>query len=294
MVPKLSYIQFFDEYYNLRKNLQFRPEFIFNIDETMVDIITNPQKVILFKDDPNPVVTEPKKLEHMTLLLSLPCDGDPLRPLVILPLKTIPHLNERIEAYYDISGQPTGWMTGNILKFWIENQFLSQISKRRQICGQECPILVILDNHSSRASIDIKKMREEHGIHFLFIPPHTSHVIQPLDKCPNFMYKKLLNAAYEPHPNDCTNIRRNRVLLASIPALQTALSPAYRNSGWRGTGLYPFDPERILEGQLIGKEVNDETSIVSNARKRKMTRFQERDKEKGEEVIVRVFTFNEG
>lgn len=293
MVPRSSYIQFFNEYQNFRKNLEFLPEFIFNIDETMVDIITNPKKVILFKNDPNPVITEPKKLEHMTLLLSLPCDGEPLRPLVILPLKTLPHLNDRIEEFYDISGQPHGWITGDILKYWLENQFLRQISQRRQKYGQQCPVLVILDNHSSRGSINIQKMRDDHGIHFLFIPPHTSHVIQPLDKCPNYMYKKLLDHAYQPNPADCANIRRNRVLLASIPALQTALSPAYRDSGWRATGIYPFNPERILEGSLVAKDVNDERPILPTEKKRKKTWFQEGDKDKGEEVTVRVFTLNE-
>jgi hypothetical protein len=55
------------------------------------------QKVILFKDDLDPVVTEAKKLEHITLLLSLPAAGDPMRPLVILPLLTVPHLNEHVK-----------------------------------------------------------------------------------------------------------------------------------------------------------------------------------------------------
>jgi hypothetical protein len=108
MVPRDLYNQFFQSYQKLRKEHNFLPEFIINIDETMVDVITNPQKVILFKDDLDPVVTEAKKLEHITLLLSLPAAGDPMRPLVILPLLTVPHLNEHVKQYYDFSGQPTG------------------------------------------------------------------------------------------------------------------------------------------------------------------------------------------
>jgi hypothetical protein len=144
----------------------------------MVDVITNPQKVILFKDDLDPLVTEAKKLEHITLLLSLPAAGDPMRPLVILPLLTVPHLNEHVKQYYDFSGQPTGWITGPILKVWFENQFIRQISERRAKYGQNCPVLVILDNHSSRNSIDIDMIWREHEIKFLFIPSHTSHVGQ--------------------------------------------------------------------------------------------------------------------
>jgi hypothetical protein len=280
MVPRLSYIQFFDAYQELRDTYNFLPEFIINIDETMVDVITNPQKVILFKDDLNPVVTEPKKLEHMTLLLSLPAAGDSMRPLVILPLITVPHLNDEVKCYYDFSGQPSGWITGEILKTWIENQFMRQINERRAKYGQNCPVLVILDNHSSRKSIDQEMMWREHTVKFLFIPPHTSHVIQPLDKCPNLMYKKLLSRSYEPHSDDSTNVRRNRVLLASIEALQTSLSPHYRSSGWRATGLFPMNRERILEGEFIPKDINDEKPILTNPKKRKIIKLQEGNKKK--------------
>ena len=72
-----------------------------------------------------------------------------MRPLVILSLLTVPNLNEYVKQYYDFSGQPTGWITGPILKVWIENQFIRQISERRAKHGQNCPVLVILENHSS-------------------------------------------------------------------------------------------------------------------------------------------------
>ena len=105
----------------------------------MIDVITNPQKVIIFKDDQHSVATEEKKSEHITLLLSLPVVGDPLRPLTILPLKTMPDLNEDNPKYFDITEQPTGWITGPILKYWVENNFLSQISERRAVFGHDCP-----------------------------------------------------------------------------------------------------------------------------------------------------------
>ena len=146
-------------------------------------------KAILYKNDPNPVTTEPTKLEYMTLLLSLPVDGDMIKPLVILPLKTLPLLNQRIHDIYNISGSDSGWITGEILENWIENSFLNEINLRREKCDFRHPVLTVLDNHSSRRSINHEKMWQDHQIKFLFIPPHTSHVIQPLDLYPNVMYK---------------------------------------------------------------------------------------------------------
>ena len=99
------------------------------------------------------------------------------------------------------------------------------------------------------------------------------------------MYKRLLNSTYE----DSTNIRRNRVLLASIPALQTTMSPAYQFSAWRGTGLYPFHPERILESSLVSNDLSDDKDILPGNKKRKMTWFHEGDSEKGEVVRVHIF-----
>lgn len=116
MVPKSKYIQFFNEFQNLRKNHNFPPEFIFNLDETMINVIFYPSKAIVFKDDPDPVSIEPKKLEHMTLLLNLPAEGDFIKPLVILPLKALPLLNSRIHDFNDISGNSSGWIAGEILK----------------------------------------------------------------------------------------------------------------------------------------------------------------------------------
>jgi hypothetical protein len=293
MVTRDLYINFFEAYENIRKEHNFLPEFIFNIDETMVDLLSNPQKIILFKDDLDPVIAEAKKMEHITLLLTLPVDGDPIRPLVILPLINLPLLNPKIKNYFDLSGQQSGWITGDILQFWLENQFLNQITQRRARLGQNSPVLVILDNHSSRSKINQEKMWLQHQIKFLFIPPHTSHVVQPLDKCPNLMYKKLLGKAYIPHPDDCANIRRNRVLLASIPTLQTALSAAYRDSGWRATGLYPFHPERILDGPLVARTINDDKPILEETPKKKRIRFQEGNKKKGETVKTVVLTLAE-
>jgi hypothetical protein len=113
----------------------------------------------------------------MTLLLDLPVDGDMIKPLAILPLKNLPLLNPRIHDFYNISGSNSGLITGEILKNWIETSFLNEINLRREKCGSRHPVLITLDNHSSRRSINHEKMWQDHQINFLFILPHPSHVI---------------------------------------------------------------------------------------------------------------------
>ncbi|GBM45752.1 hypothetical protein AVEN_23196-1 [Araneus ventricosus] len=44
-------------------------------------------------------------------------------------------------------------------------------------------VLLIADNHTSHCSLPAVSSCRENHITFLTLPPHTSHVLQPLDKC---------------------------------------------------------------------------------------------------------------
>ena len=148
-----------------------------------------------------------------------------------------------------------------------------EINLRRQKCGYRHLVLIILGNHSSTGSIDQEKLWTDHEIKFLFISLIFLYEIQPLDQCPNVMYKRLLQKDYHQHDEDRAYERRNRVLLAWISSLQTALSPGYRNAGWKDTGLYPFNPEQILEDSLVAKDIDDNIPVFPEAKRLKRINF---------------------
>ena len=50
-------------------------------------------------------------------------------------------------------------------------------------CSVGQPVLLLLDNHESHASIEAITFAKENGIIMLTFPPHTSHKLQPLDRC---------------------------------------------------------------------------------------------------------------
>ena len=293
MVPENVYVEFFQEYQKLREEHNFIPELIFNIDETMVNLQRSKSKVVVFKNLPKVVVGDDSKLEHLTLLLSIPAKGDAMKPHLIVPRLTMPPLTDEILEYYDITGTSSGWIDGDILKQWIENQFLSQIYNIRLTKGLNQPALVILDNHTSRLSIDTTTMWDVYKIKFLFIPPHTSHVIQPLDLCPNGTYKGLLPKNFKPKKGEYINLRRNGVLSGSITALKTALSAHYVQSGWRRSGLFPFNPEMILKSGLVVKTLEDDQSLKTKQKTRIGVPFNGGIATNGELVVVRIFLVNE-
>ena len=89
-----------------------------------------------------------------------------MKPLAILPRITHSDYPEDIEINYDITGNESGWMTGDILKNWVENQFVQEILQVHNFTQSDEPVLVLLDNHSSRSCIDFEFMWNQYKIFF--------------------------------------------------------------------------------------------------------------------------------
>ena len=71
----------------------------------------------------------------------------------------------------------SGWSNAeNFLEFL--KHFIYHIK-----CSVDQPVLLLLDNHESHASIEAITFAKENGIIMLTFPPHTSHKLQPLDRC---------------------------------------------------------------------------------------------------------------
>jgi hypothetical protein len=104
-------IEWFDRYSWLLSVHYQDPRFIFNIDETMLQVGENRENVFVMKDEPDPVVAEAAKLDHITLLLGIPARGDALEPLVILPRLTMPPLPADILD---------GWISYLRDTFWLD------------------------------------------------------------------------------------------------------------------------------------------------------------------------------
>lgn len=228
----------------------------------------NDEKVLVFNDEPNPIAAEATKLEHLTLLLGIPMIGNRLKPLLILPRLTMPDLDPKILSFYDFAGTNSGWINGEILKFWCENQLVDQIHQRRQEYQYNGRCLIILDNHSSRDSINDEYMSTTYGIDFLRLPAHSSASMQPLDRCPNGELKKLFRKNYIPVSTDDSTSRRNRILLAASISIDTALSAHYSSIGWRDAGLYPFDVERVIMKPEIIFDVPEDNNQPQHKRSR--------------------------
>jgi hypothetical protein len=86
----------------------------------------------------------------------------------------------------------------------------------------------------------------------LILPPHTSHLLQPLDVAIFGPLKKPLTAALA-HPNQAQLIRIQKVewMDAYIQARSETCIPNNVGSSWRGAGLFPLHSQRALRTMAL-------------------------------------------
>ena len=69
----------------------------------------------------------------------------------------------------------TGWMDSELFDLWFCHHFLAYAPPTR-------PALLLLDGHSSHYNLMTIKKAAEEDIVIFCLPPHFSHITQPLDK----------------------------------------------------------------------------------------------------------------
>ena len=68
-----------------------------------------------------------------------------------------------------------GWIDSELFNLWFSHHFLAHAPPAR-------PLLLLLDGHSSHYNPTTINTAAEEGVVVFCLPPHTSHITQPLDK----------------------------------------------------------------------------------------------------------------
>lgn len=125
--------------------------------------------------------------------------------------------------------------------------------------SEDSPVLVVFDNHDSHINIDLINMARENNVTLLTLPPHCSHKLQPLDVAVYGPFKNYFNAAAESlmlrQPGKPIQIYDLPEL--SKEAIEKAFTPSNIISGFKCTGIYPFNENTFTEDDFLCAYVTD-------------------------------------
>lgn len=77
-----------------------------------------------------------------------------------------------------LSVQKNGWMDSEIFLAWFTEKFLPFTSDRR---SAKTPVILILDNFSGHVHPATLRVARENNVIMVGLPPHSTHITQPLD-----------------------------------------------------------------------------------------------------------------
>ena len=110
------------------------------------------------------------------------------------------------------------------------------------------PRLLLFDGHDSHKTERFITIAEEHNIILCAFPPHTTHLLQPLDvkvfqQCKHFHQK-----AIDQSVRSFDFKYKLRTFLSDLPAIRRqALTARTIQSGWREAGLWPYKPALVID-----------------------------------------------
>jgi hypothetical protein len=107
--------------------------------------------------------------------------------------------------------------------------------------------MLVLDRHESHISVDFKNFCKEHNIILICLPPHSSHLTQPLDV--GFFgplkkaYGKEIRKFIQTHVNYITKVE---FFLAFYTAYNATITKENVAGGFRGAGFILFNPQAVI------------------------------------------------
>jgi hypothetical protein len=135
----------------------------------------------------------------------------------------------------------SGWMNEDLFYKWLEF-FTHSIPPSR-------PAVLIVDNHESRFSLRIIQYCIDNQITILLLPPNATHLMQVGDVSIHAPFKKELReqAGIFLHNHPRATISKYHYAQIIAPAYTKAFSPTNITSGYRATGILPYNPEQVKQ-----------------------------------------------
>jgi hypothetical protein len=141
-----------------------------------------------------------------------------------------------------IAVSENGWTTNALGLEWLKH---FNVHTKRRTVGSYC--LLIIDGHKSHDSLKFQHYCKENKIITLCVPPHSSHLLQPLDVgCFSPLKKAYRRQAENLMRNRIDYITKLEFLPCFIDAFKDAITKSNIQGAFRGAGLVPLDAEAVI------------------------------------------------
>ena len=173
-------------------------------------------------------------------------DGDSIPPLIIFKGENVSESwipKKELPQGWHVSCNSKGWTSNEHGVEWLKKCF--EPATRDKADGQFR--LLICDGHDSHISSEFIRHCISNRIVLLLLPPHCSHLMQPLDVGIFFPLKQAIGAFVDRIiQTGIGRLQKIEWFNCFIKARDKAITKANIEGGWRGAGIYPMNPLKVL------------------------------------------------
>ena len=224
-------------------NLKEKPQHMYNIDEKDISENHNPPKVVGDKHV-TPVSVTSGMSGTVTVLGSGNALGTAIPPYFVFVGKRMrSELLEGATPGASRTVRETGWSNSTVFRKYLEEHFMKYVQGR----DPSEPLLLLYDSHKSHVSLGLIDWAKELNLILFVLPPHTSHILQPLDVGCFGPFQKIydnLKAKFM-RENSSSSIPKYSVCNLGCKAYMLSLTPTNLCSSFRKCGIYLFDPSAV-------------------------------------------------
>jgi len=236
---------------NVKAKYGIADEDVYNFDETgfQMGVISTAKVVTGSERRGKPLVKQPGNREWVTVIETISANGSSLDPLIIFAGKVhqtswFRELQAAEHRRWRVAVSSNGWTNDEIGLMWLKEIF--DEGTKRYTQGKYR--LLILDGHHSHNTPEFNDYCKENDIIALYMPPHASHLLQPLDiACYSPLKRAYGRQVEELMRLGQHHIDKSEFLERYIPARRQAISESNIMAAFRASGLVPFDPSAVLD-----------------------------------------------
>ena len=231
-------------------NLLNEPTLIFNCDETGMPLEHVPSSVIVLRGAKHASSVTTGNKAQVTVMACVSASGNVLPPLVIFDRKTLKKEmteGEVPETMYGLTA--SGWIDSEIFSTWFTHHFLAKAPPSR-------PLILLLDGHSSHYEPSTIKKAAKEGVIVFYLPPNTTHLLQPLDKSCFSALKVHWNEECQRYMSNNPGKVVTRFQFSRIfsQAWYKAMTINNIIAGFRCTGIFPLNRYASCVKEITGPD----------------------------------------
>ena len=188
---------------------------------------------------------EPGRQEWITVVECICTDGEVIPPLVIFKGENLltNWLPRDFRDNWHFASNSQGWTSNIHGEMWLEKCFhpatVAKANGRKR--------LLICDGHDSHISAPVVRYCIDHDIILFLLLPHSSHLLQPLDVGVFSPLKRAMSLQLSRlYATEISRLQKVEWVEHYAQARSIAITSQNVLAGWRGSGISPLNPHRVL------------------------------------------------